>query len=100
LDQGQTLSKHKKAAMNRYARLIVLTCLTFLTATTTSAATRDEQTQACSGDAMRLCSAEIPNEDKITACMKQHISQLSPGCKAMFHQSRQSTAASRKTRQQ
>jgi hypothetical protein len=48
------------------------------------AATRDEQEKACRGDAMKFCSAEIPNKDKITACMKQHKSELSPGCQAMF----------------
>lgn len=48
------------------------------------AATRDQQEKACRGDAMKFCSAEIPNKDKITACMKQHRSELSPGCQAMF----------------
>jgi hypothetical protein len=48
------------------------------------AASRDEQEKACRGDAMHFCSAEIPNEDKITACMKQHVAELSPACKAMF----------------
>lgn len=48
------------------------------------AATRDQQEKACRGDAMKFCSAEIPNKDKITACMKQHMSELSPGCQAMF----------------
>lgn len=39
---------------------------------------------ACSGDAFRLCGAEIPNVDRITACMIRHRSQLSPGCQAFF----------------
>ena len=39
---------------------------------------------ACSGDAFRLCGAEIPNVDRITACMIRHRSQLSPGCQAYF----------------
>jgi hypothetical protein len=41
-----------------------------------------EQRSACMGDAFRLCSAEIPNVPKITACMKANYSKLSPGCKA------------------
>ncbi|MGA7781052.1 MAG: hypothetical protein WCA85_25560 [Paraburkholderia sp.] len=48
------------------------------------AASQDEQAKACRGDAMKFCSAEIPNKDKITACMKQHKKELSPGCQAMF----------------
>jgi hypothetical protein len=43
-----------------------------------------EQQQACMSDAFRLCSAEIPSIDRITACMGQHRSQLSPACRAQF----------------
>jgi hypothetical protein len=41
-----------------------------------------EQRAACSGDAFKYCSGEIPNVAKITACMKANYSRLSPGCKA------------------
>ena len=43
-----------------------------------------EQQQACSGDAFRLCSAEIPDVDRVTLCMIRNKSQLSPGCRAFF----------------
>jgi hypothetical protein len=43
-----------------------------------------EQEQACTPDAMRLCSAYIPDVDRITVCMIQNKSQLSPGCRAHF----------------
>lgn len=43
-----------------------------------------EEEQACSGDAMRLCSAYIPDVDRITVCMVQNKSQLSPGCRVFF----------------
>ena len=43
-----------------------------------------EQEQACTGDAMRLCGAYIPDVDRITVCMIQNKSQLSPGCRAHF----------------
>ncbi len=42
------------------------------------------QEQACTPDAMRLCSAFIPDVDRITVCMIQNKSQLSPGCRAHF----------------
>jgi hypothetical protein len=48
------------------------------------AATRDEQTKACRADAIKFCSAEIPDKDKITACMKQNVDKLSPECRKMF----------------
>jgi hypothetical protein len=47
-------------------------------------ASRDEQEHACRSDAFHFCSSEIPNKEKIEACMKQHYDQLSPPCKAMF----------------
>jgi hypothetical protein len=43
-----------------------------------------EQQQACSPDAMRLCSAYIPDVDRITVCMIQNKAQLSPECRAHF----------------
>jgi hypothetical protein len=43
-----------------------------------------EQQQACSDDAFRLCSAEIPDVDRVTACMVRNRAQLSPPCRAQF----------------
>jgi hypothetical protein len=43
-----------------------------------------EQEQACTPDAFRLCSSEIPDVDRVTACMIRKQSQLSPGCRAFF----------------
>ena len=43
-----------------------------------------EQQQACSDDAFRLCSADIPDVDRVTACMVRNKSQLTPGCRIYF----------------
>jgi hypothetical protein len=43
-----------------------------------------EEQQACSDDAFRLCSAEIPDVDRITVCMIRNKSRLSPGCRVFF----------------
>jgi hypothetical protein len=43
-----------------------------------------EQQQACSGDAFRLCSADIPDVDRVTVCMIRNKAQLSPGCRVYF----------------
>jgi hypothetical protein len=40
-----------------------------------------EAQRQCTGDAFRLCSSEIPNISRITACMVKNRSQLSPGCR-------------------
>jgi hypothetical protein len=51
---------------------------------TASEAYTPEQQQACSGDAFRLCSSEIPDVDRVTVCMIAKKSQLSPGCRVFF----------------
>ena len=51
---------------------------------TASFAFSAEAQQMCSGDAFRLCSSEIPNIPKITACMRQNRSSLSTGCRAVM----------------
>ena len=43
-----------------------------------------EAQQMCTGDAFRLCSSEIPNIPKITACMVKHRSDLSAGCRTVM----------------
>ena len=43
-----------------------------------------EAQQQCTGDAFRLCSSEIPNIPKITACMIKHRSDLSAGCRTVM----------------
>lgn len=43
-----------------------------------------EQRAACTPDAFRLCSSEIPNVSKIIACMQKNNAQLSPACRAVF----------------
>jgi|HubBroStandDraft_5_1064220.scaffolds.fasta_scaffold514573_2 hypothetical protein len=43
-----------------------------------------EEQEACSGDAFRICSSQIPDVDRITACMVQNREQLSPGCRVFF----------------
>lgn len=53
-------------------------------ASTASFAYTAEAQQMCTGDAFRLCSSEIPNIPKITACMRKHRSQLSAGCRAVM----------------
>ena len=50
---------------------------------TARAYTADEQ-QACSGDAFRLCSAEIPDVERVTVCMVRNKSRLSPACRVYF----------------
>jgi hypothetical protein len=43
-----------------------------------------EAQQQCTGDAFRLCSSEIPNIPKITACMIKQRANLSAGCRSVM----------------
>lgn len=43
-----------------------------------------EQQEACTSDAMRLCSGFIPDVDRITVCMIQNKRQLTPRCAVHF----------------
>jgi hypothetical protein len=43
-----------------------------------------EAQQVCTGDAFRLCSSDVPNIPKITACMYKHRSELRSGCRAVM----------------
>ena len=47
---------------------------------TSSFAFSAEAQQMCTGDAFRLCSSEIPNIPRITACMVKQRANLSAGC--------------------
>jgi len=64
--------------------LMLAAALSVSTLPTTSRAYTPEQEQACTSDAFRLCSAEIPDVDRVTACMVARKSQLSPPCRAQF----------------
>ena len=42
------------------------------------------QRMACTPDALRLCSAFIPNADEITICLREKNAELSDACRMAF----------------
>ena len=44
----------------------------------------EQQRVACTPDVLRLCSWEIPNVDRIVACLRREKSQLSAGCRQVL----------------
>lgn len=44
----------------------------------------EQQRVACAPDVLRLCFWEIPNVDRIIACLRREKSQLSAGCRQVF----------------
>lgn len=82
--------------MSRYHTVASLLAFTAAIALQTSPglAFSSEAQQMCSADAMRLCSSEIPDIQRITACMVRNKSHVSPGCRAVMN--REAAAAARK----
>lgn len=68
----------------RGAKLLVATAFILGALTNVSYAYSERQQEMCTGDAMRLCGAYIPDVDRITACMVSKHDLLSDGCKAVF----------------
>ena len=64
--------------------LLLATMLSVSIGSAAGQAYTPEQEQACTGDAFRLCSSEIPDVGRVTACMVAKKSQLSPPCRAQF----------------
>lgn len=48
-----------------------------------------EQQMACTPDVWRLCSDQIPDVNRIVACLQQNTPQLSSGCRAVFQSNNQ-----------
>jgi len=69
----------------RQAGLVLAFAISVSTLSATSSFAYTAEAQAmCTSDAFRLCSSEIPNIPKITACMIKHRADLSPGCRAVM----------------
>jgi hypothetical protein len=75
-----------------FGKLLVATAMTFAMMTAANAYTQ-EQEAMCTSDAFRVCSSEIPDVQRVTACMIRNKSQLSAGCRAVMDASAPAPAA-------
>ena len=66
------------------ASLLSLVAFAATLSSTSGFAFSSEAREMCTGDAFRLCSSEIPNISKITACMFKNKNQLSAGCRTVM----------------
>jgi hypothetical protein len=70
--------------LNRYIRIVGVA----LSVVTTPAASFElgsaDERAVCAPDVFRLCGSEIPNVDRIIACMKANKANLNAPCKAVF----------------
>lgn len=69
--------------MTNFGRLLIATAMTLSFASAANAYTQ-EQEAMCTSDAFRVCGSEIPNVERVTACMVRNKSQLSAGCRAVM----------------
>lgn len=66
----------------------VLAFVVLASATAFSAAAESpEARQACTNDANTLCPDEVPDRERVYACLVQKINQLSPPCKKIISDS-------------
>jgi hypothetical protein len=75
------------AARNVQCGLMLAAAFSFSMLPTVGHAYTQDQQQACSSAAFRLCGPEIPDVDRVTVCMIRNQSQLSPGCRVFFRPS-------------
>jgi hypothetical protein len=74
---------HKQTIRNAGLILAFAVSISTLSSTSSFAFSAEAQ-QMCTGDAFRLCSSEIPNIPKITACMVKNRTNLSAGCRSVM----------------
>jgi hypothetical protein len=67
--------------------LMLATALSVSMLPTAGEAYTPEQQAACTDDAFRLCGSDIPDVDRVTACMVRNKDQLTAGCRAHFRSS-------------
>ena len=73
-----------RAGHFRVGMLLLATALSVSISPAAGQTYTPEQEQACTGDAFRLCSSEIPDVGRVTACMVAKRDQLSPPCRVYF----------------
>jgi hypothetical protein len=79
-----TMTSSLTRTIRRAALVLAFAASCSALSSTSSFAFSAEAQQMCTGDAFRLCSSEIPNIPKITACMFKHRTDLSAPCRAVM----------------
>jgi hypothetical protein len=62
---------------------------------TSQAFTEEDARRLCTPDVLRLCSSEIPDVERITACMRRQRASLSEGCRSVFGKPAQAASATK-----
>jgi hypothetical protein len=78
------MSRNRFNTVRQIGLTLTLALAVSTTATSSSFAFSAEAQQMCTGDAFRLCAAEMPSIPRITACIRKNKSSLSAGCRAVL----------------
>jgi len=68
----------------RVSSIIVTLGFSLMAIVSAKAEVTAEERAACTPDALRLCASEIPDVDRVKACMVAKQASLSPQCRAFF----------------
>ena len=63
-------------------KTIIVAALLGLAAGNALAQDNAQNQSACMGDAMTYCSAYVPDQGRIAACLRQNRARISPACQA------------------
>ena len=70
-----------------FHRIVFALALFAATTTCGSTAESPETRQACTDDANTHCPDEIPDRERVYACLVRNVNQLSPACKKIISES-------------
>ena len=70
-----------------FQRTVLAFAILCSTATFGAAAETPEGRQACTNDANAYCADDIPDRERVYACLVRNVSQLSPPCKKIINES-------------
>jgi hypothetical protein len=82
--QEPKMTKRCTQTIGRAGLMLAVAVSISALSSTSSFAFSAEAQQMCTGDSFRLCSSEIPNIPKITACMVKNRANLSAGCRIVM----------------
>jgi hypothetical protein len=82
--QEPTMTAHLAKTLRQATLVLAFAVSVSALSPTAGFAFSAEAQQMCTGDAFRLCSSDIPNIPKITACMYKHRADLSTGCRTVM----------------
>ena len=82
-----------KLECNVMLKLSAIAFIFMIAAPLPAIAYTQEDADACTPDAMKLCQNAIPDPDRVTLCLAQNKRQLSPACSIVMHRPRGASAA-------